>query len=102
MWHDLIHGLSNRNASATEPSATSVALEFHVRPTLAWSHARMIVAQRAGSDVPVPCTSSQISTPASLAARPHSASALPIRSEEHTSELQSLCVISYAVFCLKK
>src|SRR5881392_3899743 len=24
------------------------------------------------------------------------------RSEEHTSELQSLCVISYAVFCLKK
>src|SRR6187551_3828254 len=22
--------------------------------------------------------------------------------EEHTSELQSLCVISYAVFCLKK
>src|SRR5881392_4276900 len=26
----------------------------------------------------------------------------PWRSEEHTSELQSLCVISYAVFCLKK
>src|SRR6187551_61833 len=25
-----------------------------------------------------------------------------MRSEEHTSELQSLCVISYAVFCLKK
>src|SRR5881392_4466348 len=24
------------------------------------------------------------------------------RSEEHTSELQSLCVISYAVLCLKK
>src|SRR3546814_9793409 len=28
--------------------------------------------------------------------------ALPIRSEEHTSELQSLMRISYAVFCLKK
>src|SRR3546814_1319566 len=27
---------------------------------------------------------------------------LPIRSEEHTSELQSLMRISYAVFCLKK
>src|SRR3546814_6079256 len=26
----------------------------------------------------------------------------PIRSEEHTSELQSLLRISYAVFCLKK
>src|SRR3546814_9669429 len=28
--------------------------------------------------------------------------ALGIRSEEHTSELQSLMRISYAVFCLKK
>src|SRR3546814_8629057 len=27
---------------------------------------------------------------------------LPCRSEEHTSELQSLMRISYAVFCLKK
>src|SRR3546814_3438914 len=27
---------------------------------------------------------------------------LPTRSEEHTSELQSLMRISYAVFCLKK
>ena len=26
----------------------------------------------------------------------------PVRSEEHTSELQSLREISYAVFCLKK
>src|SRR3546814_1443086 len=39
---------------------------------------------------------------------PHRASAAPIsplyshRSEEHTSELQSLMRISYAVFCLKK
>src|SRR3546814_6567982 len=29
-------------------------------------------------------------------------STLPGRSEEHTSELQSLMRISYAVFCLKK
>src|SRR3546814_2826732 len=29
-------------------------------------------------------------------------SATPSRSEEHTSELQSLMRISYAVFCLKK
>src|SRR3546814_3811727 len=28
--------------------------------------------------------------------------AAPIRSEEHTSELQSLMRLSYAVFCLKK
>src|SRR3546814_2894932 len=30
------------------------------------------------------------------------ADALDLRSEEHTSELQSLMRISYAVFCLKK
>src|SRR3546814_8259632 len=30
------------------------------------------------------------------------ASAVVLRSEEHTSELQSLMRISYAVFCLKK
>src|SRR3546814_5773404 len=31
-----------------------------------------------------------------------SISHMPYRSEEHTSELQSLMRISYAVFCLKK
>src|SRR3546814_1774967 len=37
------------------------------------------------------------------AIRSHGASRmLPQRSEEHTSELQSLMRISYAVFCLKK
>src|SRR3546814_10200020 len=30
------------------------------------------------------------------------ASGAPVRSEEHTSELQSLMRLSYAVFCLKK
>src|SRR3546814_7331137 len=32
----------------------------------------------------------------------HAAGRIEIRSEEHTSELQSLMRISYAVFCLKK
>src|SRR3546814_8851319 len=32
----------------------------------------------------------------------HKGSRTPDRSEEHTSELQSLMRISYAVFCLKK
>src|SRR3546814_1854771 len=36
-----------------------------------------------------------------MQSRPTPAS-LPCRSEEHTSELQSLMRISYAVFCLKK
>src|SRR3546814_3997432 len=32
----------------------------------------------------------------------HGSSSVPQRSEEHTSELQSLMRTSYAVFCLKK
>src|SRR3546814_7150884 len=36
------------------------------------------------------------------AARPRDSGAPATRSEEHTSELQSLMRISYAVFCLKK
>src|SRR3546814_4362802 len=34
--------------------------------------------------------------------RPRHPPPRPLRSEEHTSELQSLMRISYAVFCLKK
>src|SRR3546814_7786817 len=34
--------------------------------------------------------------------RPLALHVRPVRSEEHTSELQSLMRISYAVFCLKK
>src|SRR3546814_2924241 len=36
-----------------------------------------------------------------LAKRCSSKTAMPVRSEEHTSELQSLMRLSYAVFCLK-
>src|SRR3546814_4900075 len=39
---------------------------------------------------------------AAAASSPGQAGTLEIRSEEHTSELQSLMRISYAVFCLKK
>src|SRR3546814_9211815 len=40
-----------------------------------------------------------VATPSAISAAPSAPSA---RSEEHTSELQSLLRISYAVFCLKK
>src|SRR3546814_2148611 len=57
------------------------------------------------------CDSSAVSACASAGAETNSASAATAerngfmefpRSEEHTSELQSLMRISYAVFCLKK
>src|SRR3546814_1073267 len=40
--------------------------------------------------------------PSARGAKEKSVSSLFSRSEEHTSELQSLMRISYAVFCLKK
>src|SRR3546814_3634727 len=50
---------------------------------------------------PSPCT--RLKTPAGTpAASRISAKIVAFRSEEHTSELQSLMRISYAVFCLKK
>src|SRR3546814_2137841 len=42
------------------------------------------------------------SIPSILKLTPMRADVNPFRSEEHTSELQSLMRISYAVFCLKK
>ena len=41
-------------------------------------------------------------TPGGVGGGPGSDSSIQIRSEEHTSELQSQSTISYAVFCLKK
>src|SRR3546814_5245739 len=47
-------------------------------------------------------TTSRSSSPNSRAISSLRSASLPPRSEEHTSELQSLMRISYAVFCLKK
>src|SRR3546814_3981092 len=41
-------------------------------------------------------------SPRPMRERERRSTTLPARSEEHTSELQSLMRISYAVFCLKK
>src|SRR5213083_3617060 len=45
--------------------------------------------------------SQNLGEPLELGAPEHRPAGI-LRSEEHTSELQSLAVISYAVFCLKK
>src|SRR3546814_3984813 len=57
----------------------------------------------------VPALTSSLTSPERNSRRPSSARTpqfrvivTPPRSEEHTSELQSLMRISYAVFCLKK
>src|SRR3546814_4883257 len=60
------------------------------RNAAAWPHRAAIAAKR-------PLRRYWTSQPSTT-----SASAVGVRSEEHTSELQSLMRISYAVFCLKK
>src|SRR3546814_3606185 len=59
-------------------------------------HAAVCVDRPAGLDVRQPCR------PSSSALAAAGRAVFPARSEEHTSELQSLMRISYAVFCLKK
>src|SRR3546814_3017940 len=76
---------------------------FEDVPTAAWARSRVWIA--AGL-CPAPRLSCSATSP-SLRPAPWSTSACPAwmaspRSEEHTSELQSLMRISYAVFCLKK
>src|SRR3546814_4610305 len=77
--------------------------------------AQGMMRQRAGiqmfgleQTVRLPCTTTGCRSMALLMPQNHhrASSAIPstrgFRSEEHTSELQSLMRISYAVFCLKK
>src|SRR3546814_5471168 len=53
-----------------------------------------------GSSAPIENASAEVQ--AAWKGRAWDRSVRPSRSEEHTSELQSLMRISYAVFCLKK
>src|SRR3546814_2332922 len=48
------------------------------------------------------CDNSHTITPPAFSAASRAFFSIVARSEEHTSELQSLMRISYAVFCLKK
>src|SRR3546814_5690888 len=73
--------------------------------TLSLHDALPILSNSAGSDLPA--GGSWRSDPSRSRPLPHStgrrgSSSRSRRSEEHTSELQSLMRISYAVFCLKK
>src|SRR3546814_2783598 len=76
----------------------SVARDARVQPQLV---ALQVEAQdRLEPGAVQPCAGARIPGPA--AAANVRLDRIHIRSEEHTSELQSLMRISYAVFCLKK
>src|SRR3546814_6648865 len=61
----------------------------------------LIVPHRDRNDISAPLPPHTHAPSATLAAATHSSMPIFFRSEEHTSELQSLMRISYAVFCLK-
>src|SRR5262245_41986960 len=86
MWHDLSHGESILNDSATEPPLTSVPLEFQQTPTAGWPQCSMIVFMFGGFCVVWPGTSTKISTPASAAALPQGTSDLPICSSVFSTD----------------
>src|SRR3546814_1891831 len=66
-----------------------------------WTQPRLNMKARAAFDQSAP--SAQLTaSPAPEWTLPEAARRISSRSEEHTSELQSLMRISYAVFCLKK
>src|SRR3546814_6797997 len=75
------------NASATNAALTLVNLYKSLGG--GWDPDALTSGRQASGDAPLTTTTSP------LACRPD-------RSEEHTSELQSLMRISYAVFCLNK
>src|SRR3546814_7868608 len=70
----------NAHTIGTEPAPTFT-------PTASWNGAANVLVNSSNARK-------------DIRGRPHQV--VPGRSEEHTSELQSLMRISYAVFCLKK
>src|SRR3546814_6962975 len=76
----------------------------HIDPTLAYARIRLVVAgpnHRRHGDPPAR-RHGDGRLPAAAADGRNARPGLSIRSEEHTSELQSLMRISYAVLCLQK
>src|SRR3546814_3114232 len=94
-WRSLVHNLRARPrpglkqpARLSEPNAIGHPVSYMERGCSSWGHAAKSSAN--------PLSRPQRALPTSPVPKPTN------RSEEHTSELQSLMRISYAVFCLKK
>src|SRR3546814_1083340 len=85
----------NRALTAPARPTTPLPTQFRQRPD-AWPQAAR-PKLRTGKSRKTPSA-----TRITFQPTPPAKSDIPCRSEEHTSELQSLMRISYAVFCLKK
>src|SRR3546814_957691 len=94
-------------ASPGFPPAMLKFLLLSLIITGVWYGFRYVNRPRGGGQPPArpktpPASPSQAQPQAPAQMRAEDMTACPVRSEEHTSELQSLMRISYAVFCLKK
>src|SRR3546814_9539843 len=102
------NGVSASNPAGSDNEETLMPQLLRIRPgTPALSHRRDASDGAARSRVPGNgcAVARRCSGPAVLPRSPHdprSARRAQLRSEEHTSELQSLMRISYAVSCLTK
>src|SRR3546814_8944538 len=82
---------------------TSLGLGFSFLTTAMLEPTSALALSRCANGLFISTTrASTISEPAMAVATPTAWARDSTRSEEHTSELQSLMRISYAVFCLKK
>src|SRR3546814_5753808 len=77
-----------RSAKAARLPSRFLLIAEIVEAEKAWPHSSSVIALTLRVETPWTYISASVATSA--------------RSEEHTSELQSLMRISYAVFCLKK
>src|SRR3546814_1419615 len=111
-WYPLVngHGIdSHSNSQEVETMSTSTRQETTPSNAAGDLGRRAFLARAGNTALAVPITTSLIvsasATPA-IAGSPYGGEGgghgPKHRSEEHTSELQSLLRISYAVFCLKK
>src|SRR3546814_8721292 len=80
------------------------SLSFVSATAVAWAICASAAAAQAADDPQTPTQVAQATAPGASAAQDSrfEIAQSENRSEEHTSELQSLMRISYAVFCLKK
>src|SRR3546814_7512852 len=95
-------GLTQR--SGTRPGS-GARRSKHEPPPLCSRHdtvGRLVQRRVRSSHDAVAATATDVERERQCARRPLSSRGRCTRSEEHTSELQSLMRISYAVFCLKK
>src|SRR3546814_1984662 len=92
-----MQAISSTSGSGTSAATSSRASELSSPPTTITSTGM----PRSATQPPLMMPTAEASRKPVSAVAPM-ASGVPNRSEEHTSELQSLMSISYAVFCLKK